>query len=230
MPSKLVAAFAIVLAGCAASPSATRTTSSAAAMSEWRSLIDPSISFWRGYRSQTVPAGWSVVNGVLTKTGESHDIVSREQFGDFELQWDWRLTKGGNAGVFYRGTEEYDYIFWSAPEYQLLDDENHPDGKNRLTAAGSNFGLYATPAGVAKPAGEWNSSRLVARGKHVEHWLNGQKVVEYDIGSPDWSTRVAASKFGKWPHYGTSARGYLSIQGDHDGTLEIRDMKIREIK
>jgi hypothetical protein len=87
--------------------------------------------------------------------------------------------------------------------------------------------LYAPPAGVVKPGGEWNSSRIVARGAHVEHWLNGQKVVEYELWSPDWEAKVKASKFGEWPHYGRARTGHLGIQGDHDGALSIRNMRIR---
>ena len=141
----------------------------------------------------------------------------------------WKLAPKGNAGVFYRGTEEYDHIYWSAPEYQLLDDAGHPDGKNRLTSAASAYGLYAPPAGVVKPGGEWNSSRIVARGAHVEHWLNGQKVVEYELWSPDWEAKVKASKFGEWPHYGRAARGYIGIQGDHNGELTLRNVCIEAL-
>ena len=99
----------------------------------------------------------------------------------------------------------------------------------RLTSAAAAYGLYAAPAGVVKPAGEWNSTRIVARGAHVEHWLNGQKVVEYDYGSPDWEAKVKAAKFGEWPHYGRATRGYIGIQGDHEGLLSLRNMQIREL-
>ena len=196
----------------------------------WRSLTpDGSLAAWRGYQSDTVPAGWSVADGVLTKTTGTADLISRDEFGDFELSFDWKLAPGGNAGVFYRGTEEYEHIYWTAPEYQLLDDAGHPDGRNRLTSAASAYGLYAPPAGVVKPGGEWNSSRIVARGAHVEHWLNGRKVVEYELWSPDWEAKVKASKFGEWPHYGRARSGHLGIQGDHDGALSIRNMRIRTL-
>ena len=117
----------------------------------------------------------------------------------------------------------------SAPEYQLLDDANTEDGKSALTAAGSDYALYGVPAGVAKPYGEWNKTRLVVRGNHVEHWLNGVKVVEYDFGSADWKQRVAASKFSKYPNYGLAASGLIGIQGDHPGALEVRHIRIREL-
>lgn len=196
----------------------------------WRLLFDGrTTTGWRGYRSDSVPAAWTATDGTLTKSVSTDDLVTRDQFGDFELAFDWMLTDGGNAGLFYRATEEYDHIYWSAPEYQLLDDAGHPDGKLRLTAAGSNFGLYPAPAGIVHPAGQWNSSRIVVRGAHVEHWMNGQKLLEYELRSPDWKAKVAASKFGAWPHYGLAQRGMLGIQGDHPGRLALRNIKIREL-
>ncbi len=193
----------------------------------WRPLLDSTMSHWRGYKSQTAPTGWTAGNGTLSKTGSVQDLVSKDQFGDFELAFDWKLDPGGNAGIFYHGTEEYDKIYWSGPEYQLLDDAKHPDGKSPLTSAGAAYALYAPPRGVVKPGGEWNSSRILVRGKHVEHWLNGQKVVEYDFESPDWEAKVKASKFKDWPHYGRASRGYFGIQGDHDERLQLRDMRVR---
>jgi hypothetical protein len=195
-----------------------------------RALFDgKTTAGWRGYRSKEVPAGWKAVDGVLVKEGTSRDIVTTEEFGDFDLSFDWKIEKGGNAGVFYRGTEEYDRVYWSAPEYQLLDDSTHKDGKDRVTAAGSAYALYAPPAGVVKAAGEWNQARIVARGAHVEHWLNGRKVVEYELWSPEWEARVKASKFVKWPNYGRAKKGVIAIQGDHGGTLSLRDVRIREL-
>ncbi len=149
-----------------------------------------------------MPDGWHVVDGTLAKEGSVDDLVTREQFGNFELELEWKIGKAGNSGIFYRGTREYDHIYWSAPEYQLLDDQNAPDGRNRLTAAGSAYALYAAPAGVVKPFGEWNTARIVVAGTHVEHWMNGQLVVTYDLQSPDWKVKVAASKFSKYPNYG----------------------------
>jgi len=177
-----------------------------------------------------MPAGWQIVDGVLTKSGSVGDILTRDQFGNFELALDWKLGPGGNAGVFYRGTEEYDHIYWSAPEYQLLDDAGHPDGQSRLTSAGADYALYPSPAGVVKPADQWNSTLIVVNGNTVQHWLNGQKLLEYELGSADWQAKVKASKFVAYPNYGKAARGYIAIQGDHDGALSIRNVRIRELK
>jgi hypothetical protein len=197
----------------------------------WRPLFDgTNTAAWRGYKTQTMPAGWRIVDGVLTKSGPVDDIVTKDQFGNFQLAFDWKLSPGGNAGVFYRGTEEYDHIYWSAPEYQLLDDAGHPDGKSRLTAAGADYALYPSPAGVVKPADQWNSTLIVVNGNTVQHWLNGQKLLEYEIGSADWVDKVKASKFSAYPNYGRASKGYIAIQGDHDGTLSLRNVRIREIK
>lgn len=222
------AASAVLLIGCAsASQSADQMSNSTG----WRTLFDgTSMNAFRGYRSQTMPKGWSIVNGELTKSGSVEDLVTREKFGNFELSFDWKLGPGGNGGVMYRVTEEYDHPYWSGPEYQLLDDARHPDGKSRLTAAGADYALYPSPAGVVKPADQWNSSLIVVQGNHVQHWMNGQKLLEYDLLSPDWAAKVKASKFGAWPNYGRATSGYIAIQGDHDGVLAMRNIKIRELK
>ena len=111
----------------------------------------------------------------------------------------------------------------------MLDDAGHNDGRNPHTSAGSVHSVYAPPKGIVKPAGEWNTSRVVAKGRHVEHWLNGQKVVEYELGSPDWNRRVAASKFAPLPSYGKALKGHIGLQ-EHGGRAEFRNIKIRELK
>lgn len=197
----------------------------------WRLLFDgKSTAGWRGYKTDSVPAAWQVVGGVLTKAVATGDIMTQDQFDDFELRFDWQIAAGGNSGVFYRGTNEFDHIYWTGPEYQLLDDAAAPDGRNRLTSAGSAYGLYPAPAGIVKSAGEWNSARIVVRGHHVEHWMNGRKLLEYELLSPDWEAKVAASKFSAWPKYGRVPKGYIGIQGDHDGALSLRNIQIRELR
>jgi hypothetical protein len=201
-----------------------------AAPGPWRSLLEEDgAPDWRGWKEPGFPAGWRVAGGVLSKDGEVDDLVTKDSFGDFELELEWKIGKGGNSGVFYRGTREYDHIYWSAPEYQLLDDENAPDGRTRLTAAASAYALYGPPAGVVLPYDHWNKTRLVVKGNHVEHWLNGGKVVEYELKSGDWKAKVAASKFAKYPNYGMATGGLIGIQGDHPGALAIRHIRIREL-
>ena len=194
----------------------------------WKLLFDGTTTTgWRGYKSQSMPPEWQVESGTLTKSKPTHDIVTTDKYGNFDLQLDWKLAPKGNAGVFYRGTEEYDAIYWSAPEYQLLDDKGHPDGHSRLTAAGSDYALYPSPKGYLHPAGQWNHTRILVNGNHVEHWLNGHRMVTYTLGSTDWTARVKKSKFAAYPDYGKASEGYIAIQGDHDGALWLRNIKIK---
>jgi hypothetical protein len=196
----------------------------------WNPLINDNMApDWRGWKSPGFPAGWRVEGGVLSKDGPVDDLVTNGTYGNFELELEWKIGKGGNSGIFYRATREYDHIYWSGPEYQLLDDANAPDGKNRLTAAAAAYGLYAAIAGVVLPFDHWNTTRLIVKGTHVEHWLNGRKVVDYELKSPDWTGKVAASKFAAYPAYGLATAGLIGLQGDHPGALAIRRMRIREL-
>jgi hypothetical protein len=218
----LLALLIAATAGVAATP--------AAAPGAWHAMLeDHAAPDWRGWKEPGLPAGWQVAGGMLSKDGDVDDLVTTRDYANFEVELEWKIGKEGNSGVFYRGTREYDHIYWSAPEYQLLDDANTEDGKSPLTAAGSDYALYGVPPGVAKAFGHWNKTRLVVQGNHVEHWLNGLKVVEYDFRSDDWKKRVAASKFSKYPNYGLAKRGLIGLQGDHPGSLEVRNMRIREL-
>ena len=116
----------------------------------WQSLSDASA--WRGYKTETIPGAWTFTDGVLSKTRPVEDIVSKNEYGNFELELDWKIGDAGNSGIFYRGTEEYDHIYWSGPEYQLLDNIKASDNKTPLTRAGAAYGLYPAPDGHVKPA------------------------------------------------------------------------------
>lgn len=193
----------------------------------WRSLFDGrTTAGWRGYRMDAMPGGWEVVDGALTRTGGGGDIVTTETFANFELELEWKVGPGGNSGIMFRVVEDSDATFMSGPEMQVLDDAAHRDGASRLTAAGANYGLHPAPAGVVKPAGEWNAVRLIVDGAHVEHWLNGVKVVEYDLWTPEWEAMVAASKFAQWPGYGLARAGHIALQ-DHGDWVAYRNIRIR---
>jgi hypothetical protein len=201
-----------------------------AAIGTWHNLIEAhSATAFRGWQSDGFPSGWQVAGGVLSKDGDVDDLVTKTAYANFELEVEWKIGKAGNSGIFYHGTREYDHIYWSAPEYQLLDDANAPDGRKRLTSAAAAYSLYAPPAGVVHAFDEWNTTRIVVNGAHVEHWLNGQKVVSYDLWSADWKAKVAASKFSAYPNYGLAKQGYIGIQGDHPGALSLRNLRIREL-
>lgn len=193
----------------------------------WRLMFDgKTTDGWRGYRMDSMPLGWQVVDGNLTRVGGGGDIMSRDQFANFELLVEWNVAPKGNSGILYRVMETEDYGYKTGAEYQVLDDAGHQDGRSRLTAAGADYGLYASPAGVVKPAGEWNLARIVVNGNHVEHWLNGVKLLEYELGSADWEAKVAASKFNQWPGYGRAATGHIMLQ-DHGDRVSYRNLKIR---
>lgn len=228
-----LATFGAILTACTMNPQpsadSTGTALSAAERAEgWRTLFDGgSLAAWRGYRKPAMPEGWQVVDGSLVLvTAGAGDIITRDRFRNFDLRLEWKVAAGGNSGIFYRATEEGNYIWQSAPEMQVLDDARHADGRSELTSAGSNFGLYPVPRGISKPAGEWNAVRLLVNGAHVEHWLNGVKVVEYELGSSEWEARVRASKFASMPLYGRAAEGHIGLQ-DHGDRVEFRNIRIR---
>jgi len=219
-------------AACALAAMALQPTAAAREKwSRWKPLFDgKTTTGWRGYKTQEMPAGWKVEDGVLSKSGSVEDILTNDEFGDFDFRIDWKISDGGNSGIFYRGTEEYEKIYWSGTEYQLLDDIHAADNKTRLTCAGAAYGLYPSPPGHLKPVGDWNTTRIVAKGAHVEHWLNGFKLLEYELWSPDWEAKVKESKFAKWPNYGRAKKGHFALQGDHNGALAFRNIRIRELR
>jgi hypothetical protein len=195
----------------------------------WKILFDgKSLDAWRVYKQPTVSAGWKIENGLLARVGEAGDLITKEQFGDFELELEWKIAEGGNSGIFFRGTEDSETIWHGAPEMQILDNARHADGKNPLTSAGSNYAVNAPVRDVSKPIGQWNSVRLIAKGTHVEQWLNGVKVVEYELFSPDWTERVKKSKFVKYPQYGKAMRGHIGLQ-DHGNPVWFRNIRIRPL-
>ena len=197
----------------------------------WKSLFDgKSLDAWRTYRDAGPPEKWNISDGMMSKDGNASDLVSKEEFGDFELEFDWRIGEAGNSGVFYRGSEDEEAIYWTGPEYQLLDDIKARDKRTRNHCAGSVYDLYDAPEGHLKPVGEWNSTRIVAKGAHVEHWLNGFKMVEYELWSPDWEQHLAKSKFKDWPKYGRIKKGHFGIQGNHPGSLALRNIRVRELQ
>lgn len=236
-----VAALSLLIAACAQPPrtassdsmdtqTSTATTASAAPDAEgWRSLFDGrTLAGWRAYRGTSAPKGWRVVDGLLVRESEGGDIVTTEVFRDFELELDWMVRDGGNSGIMYRVAEDTENGYETGPEMQVLDDAKHADGKSRLTAAGALYGLYPAPEGVVKPAGEWNHARIVVRGNHVEHWLNGVKTAEAEMNSPEWNEKVAASKFREWPGYAKAREGRILLQ-DHGDWVAYRNIRIRPL-
>ena len=244
--------LAVLLAACASDPAPQTAADTFAVSAEmnhntltdaqraqgWRLLFDGrTTEHWRGFKRADMPPHWQVIAGELVHVVEpgeggagGGDIITREQFDDFELSLEWKVAPGGNSGIFFNVSEDDNlrFVWETGPEMQILDDTRHPDGQQVETSAGSNYALHARAANVAKPAGEWNHARILVRGNHVEHWLNGVKVVEYELGSEDWKRRVAASKFAEMPRYGTNARGHIALQ-DHGDRVAFRNLRIREL-
>ncbi len=232
---------AVCLAGCAPEESPTDATTSetsgmkeiVASTGEWTPLFDgTSMDAWRGYRQEAMPAGWHIDStGALVAhaPGAGNDIVTRETFESFELAFEWKVPEAGNSGVMFHVTEENDYPWMSGPEYQVLDDMYHSNGEPNKNSAASNYDVHVPAVRANRPAGEWNEARLVVSGHHVEHWLNGQKVVEYELHSPGWEAARDASKWAEWKDtYGMAASGHIALQGDHTPVF-YRNIRIRTL-
>lgn len=195
----------------------------------WRLLFDgQSPRGWRGYKKDRFPDGWQARDGCLVRVGPGGDICTEEEFDNFELQLEWRISAGGNSGIFFRVDESAGWPWETGPEMQVLDNAEHADGRNPKTSAGSDYALHAPVRDVTEPVGLFNRVRLVVHGPHVEHWLNGVKVVEYELGSPEWEQLVADSKFKNMPRFGRVARGRIVLQ-DHGDRVWYRNIKVRPL-
>ncbi|HEY8521851.1 MAG TPA: DUF1080 domain-containing protein [Gammaproteobacteria bacterium] len=228
----LLGALALGLAALAAlgqTPEGTTMPSETERAQGWRALFDgETLAGWRALDAETPPAGWRAAEGELVRESSGGDLLTVEQFDDFELRLEWRIAPGGNSGVLFRVLPEHGEAWETGPEFQVLDNASHPDGRNPLTSAGANYALHAPLRDATRPPGQWNDVRLVVDGAHVEHWLNGEKVVEYELWSEDWEARVAASKFASLPHYGRARRGHIALQ-DHGDLVAYRNIMIRPL-
>jgi 3-keto-disaccharide hydrolase len=184
---------------------------------------------WRGYKQAECPAGWKVVDGALTRVSEAGDIVTVDEYQDFLLEFEWRVAKGTNSGVMFHVTEDHDAPYETGPEFQILDNQAHKDGLDPRTSAASNYAMHAPLADLTRPVGEWNQARILVCGPHVEHWLNGKKVVEYELWSDDWKQRVAGCKWKDQPDYGQRRSGHIALQ-DHGDWVAYRSIKIQRLQ
>jgi hypothetical protein len=185
-----------------------------------------------------MPPGWKVIDGALVRVsggaggkgaGGGDDIITVAQFDDFELQLEWKIVdRAGNSGIILRASEDALTSWHTGPEMQILDNAAYP-GRNVRQLAGACYDLYAADKDVSRPRGEWNAVRVLADGNHVEHWLNGVKLLEYELGSDDWRERVAKSKFRNMARFQTPpAKGHICLQ-DHTARIEYRNIKIRPL-
>jgi len=185
---------------------------------------------WTGYRMDHPPKNWTAKDGVLTcrPGSEGGDLRTADMYGDFELVLEYRMSPGGNSGIMYRSTEDREASWQTGPEFQLLDDKAHNMPADGVTSSGAVYDFYGPKGKVLKPAGEWNEVRIVACGNHIEHWMNGVKVVEYEIGSPEWTSIYQKTKFAEFPDFGRHPRGYIVLQ-DHGHEVSFRNIRVRKL-
>lgn len=237
----MTVATLVMLSACAASEgsqgnsSEARNQLTAQERSQgWNLLFDGGdLSAWRGFQREDVPAGWSVARDAIhfnpEVEGGGGDLITKKEYGDFALELDWRISKGGNSGIIYRVSEDGEETWKTGPEYQILDNERHPDAENGLDrTAAAVYDLYPPSEDATRPAGQWNQARILVDDGHVEHWLNGVQVASYEWGSAEWKERVAESKFGPMPGFGDNERGHIALQ-DHAHKVWYRNIKIRPL-
>ena len=200
---------------------------------KWHVLFDgKSVSEWRGFRRETFPSKCWVIEEQSIKTvggcdkSDQVDIVTKEKYRNFELEFEWRVAPGANSGVIYLISEDQDQTWKTGPEMQVLDDDRHPDGKKPTTSAGSLFDLIAPTNKTLRPVGEYNKARLVIHNGHVEHWLNGSKILEYDLGSAELKDLIAKSKFKSFPRFAQNSEGVIALQY-HGDDVWYRKIRIR---
>jgi len=200
----------------------------------WKLLFNgQNMDGWRTYQNKENDS-WEVTDGALhcKPEGEAEqraDILTVDQYGDFELAFDWKIAPTDNSGVIYRATEEFEQPYLSGPEYQVIDDKGYPDKLSPTQTSGSNYDMHAAPDNKPiNPPGEWNTARIIAKGNHVEHWLNGTKVVEYEINSADWKKLKDGSKWKDAKGYGASSKGHIDLQ-DHGGEVWYRNIRVKTL-
>lgn len=206
----------------------------------WTLLFDgESTEHWRGYNMVDFPEqGWHVEDGLLVyrpSEGDDStsglDIITREVYSDFEFKIEWMIERGGNSGIFYHILEQDREIYWSGPEMQILDNINHPDADQGIEGnrkAGSLYDLIPAEPQNTNPHDEWNSVQIVSRGPVIEHWQNGEKVVEFERWTADWFDMLHESKFNCYPEFGALREGHIGLQ-DHGDVVKFRNIKIREL-
>lgn len=198
---------------------------------KWVKIFDgKTTKGWHNWHSTEVK-GWDVQNGVLMTKGGSGDIVSDKEYENFELEFDFKAAPKGNSGVIYKviETPEQKASYMSGPEYQIIDDQNYPAKLKDTQKTAANYDLQPPKDfTIVKPAGQWNKGKIIVKDGHVEHWLNGEKVVEYEYGSTDWIAMVAKSKFPEWEYAKPHAKGKIALQ-DHGDSVSFRNMRIREL-
>lgn len=204
----------------------------------WILLFDgESTENWRGYNMDSFPdESWAIEDDALVfKPGDydgPQDIITTETYGDFIFKTEWMIEEGGNSGILYHILEQpTQAIYWSGLEMQILDNENHPDAEMGIEGnrkAGSLYDLIPADPQNTKPSGEWNSVTIISDGSTIEHWQNGEKIVEFERWTPDWFDMLRNSKFLEHPEFGAMQEGHIGLQ-DHGDVVKFRNMKIKSL-
>lgn len=231
-------AAALLLSGCSNTPSVHNALTSSEKGDGWKLLFDgSSLTGWRAYMDDPVEGAWSVSDGaLLLKHGSTKDtqanLITVAEYDDFELRFDWKIESGTNSGVIFHIGEGPKKPYLTGPEYQVLDDKGFRSAKGepvtREEYTGSHYAIEASAGAAPRPIGEWNSSRILVKGNHVEYWLNGEKTAEYDMHSSKWNEQIANSKFAKWKEFATTGKGHIGLQ-DHGHAAWFRNLKIKEL-
>ena len=200
----------------------------------WKLLFNgQNMDGWKTYQNKENDS-WEIADGALhckpKEAAEKRaDIHTVDQYQDFELVFDWKIAPANNSGVIYRSTEEFEQPYLSGPEYQVIDDKGYPDKLSTTQTSGSNYDMHAAPENKSiNPPGEWNTGRILVKGNHVEHWLNGAKIIEYELNSPDWKKRKQGSKWKDAKGYGAASKGYIDLQ-DHGGEVWYKNIMIKTL-
>jgi hypothetical protein len=215
-------------AALAADP-APNTLTDAEKQAGWKLMFDGTSKGWRQLGGKEFPKGWEVEQDALHLIAKSKagDLTTDEMYDNFELVFQWKIPAGANSGVKYRVQEQSGKHFAFGIEYQIVDDEGSADNKGKHAAA-SLYDVFAPKDAKPRPIGQWNDSKILVKGNHIEQWLNGVKVVETEYGSDEWNAGVAKSKFKNDPKYANPAKGHIIIQ-EHGDEVWVRNMKIREL-
>jgi hypothetical protein len=188
----------------------------------WKLLFDgKSLDGWRVYKKKDA-GKWAAMDGLLVSGGG--DLMTKAQFANFEFQTDWKFVKGNNSGIIYRVSEDGGESWNSGPEMQVM--AHSPKDKPGKNGGGSLYDVFAPSSNAVKPISEWNTFKVVVNGKHIEHWVNGVKVVDCDIGSDDWNKAIEKSKWKGSKLFASKAAGHIALQ-DHGGMVTFRNIKIR---
>ena len=198
----------------------------------WKLLFDgTTMNGWRKYQNKEAD-DWDIKNGELYCKVEGVkkrvDLITNDIYENFELQIDWKIAPKENSGIIYMVTEDNGATYESGPEYQLIDDVGYPGKLSDKQLSGANYDMQAPNAKVAKPAGEFNHTKIVVNKGHVEHWLNGTKVVEYELWSAEWQKQKENSKWKNVKPYGMSKSGHIALQ-DHGGGIAFKNIKIKPL-